>query len=432
MGYVGTVSAACLADAGHDVVGVDIDDHKVEMVNAGRSPVIEEDVTDLVSGGVRDGRLRATADAAEAVASAGLSLICVGTPSAPSGGLHTEHLEKVLGDIGRAMTADDRHLVVLRSTVLPGTSQGLLVPLLEKVSGLTAGRDFGYCTNPEFLREGSSVKDFRSPPKTVVGTLEGGDADAQTVIDLYRGIDAPRFVVDLGVAEMIKYADNTFHALKVAFGNEIGSLCRSVGIDGHELMDVFLADTKLNVSPAYLRPGMPFGGSCLPKDLRALLHEARHSDIRLPLLESVLPSNTVHADRIFEQIQATGSRRVSVYGLAFKVGTDDLRESPMVDLCERLVGRGYELVIFDPEVSMASIRGANRAYIDTHIPHLSRLLVSSPDTAAQHAEVHVVARADEQVVGAIERSAPGRIIDLVRGEATRRLADHDGYRGIAW
>lgn len=433
LGYVGTVSAACFADLGHRVVGVDVDADKVEMIRSGRSPVIEEHLPELVATTVARAALTATTDAAEAVRATDIALVCVGTPSRPDGSLSTEYLEKVIADIGRALRErTERYRIVVRSTMLPGTSERVLLPGLEAASGLSAGTDFGYSTNPEFLREGSSVLDFRAPPKTVVGHLAGGEEDARTVADLYGDVDAPRFLVPLRVAEMTKYADNAFHALKVAFGNEMGSFCQAMGVDSHDLMEIFLSDTKLNISPAYLRPGMPFGGSCLPKDLRSLLYEARHSDVRLPLLDSVLQSNEVHGDRIWDLVARTGARRVGVFGLAFKAGTDDLRESPMVSLCERLLGRGFELLIHDPVVSLSSLRGANRAYVDRHIPHLSRLMVGSLDAVAQHGEVLVLARADDEVVAAVERAPATAVIDLVRNHSSRRLSDRSGYEGVAW
>ncbi len=431
LGYVGCVSAACFAERGHRVIGVDVNPDKVAMINAARTTVVEERIGELIEQVVGDGRLTATVDAAEAVRSTDLALVCVGTPSAPGGGLLTEYLERVAEQIGEAIPeAEGRYTVVLRSTMLPGTCEERLVPLLERASGLRAGRDFGVAVNPEFLREGSSVRDFHDPPKTVIGQVDEASGDA--VAALYAGLPGPVHRVPVRVAEMTKYADNSFHALKVAFANEIGAISRALGVDSHQVMDIFRADTKLNISPAYLRPGYAFGGSCLPKDVRAILHAARHRDVDLPVLASVLPSNDGQVDRAFDLVEAAGNRRVGLFGLSFKAGTDDLRESPLVTLAERLLGRGYDLLIHDGHVALSRLQGANRAYIAERIPHLERLMAATPEAVAAHGETLIVGSSAPEVRAAVGQANGRAIIDLVRLPAEDGLERRDRYAGIAW
>jgi GDP-mannose 6-dehydrogenase len=431
LGYVGAVSAACFADRGHDVIGVDVSADKVAMVAAGRAPIVEERIGELMAEVVAAGRLRATTSAAEAVAASDLALVCVGTPSAPNGGLSTEYLERVADQIGEAMRdLGRRYTVVVRSTMLPGTCEGRVIPRLEAASGLCAGEGFGVAVNPEFLREGSSVKDFYDPPKTVVGEVD--EATGELVASLYEGLPGPVFRVPIAVAEMTKYVDNSFHALKVAFANEIGAICKARGLDSHQVMEIFRADTKLNISSAYLKPGFAFGGSCLPKDVRALTYLARQSDVAVPILEHVLPSNEEHVRRVFERIVATGKRRVGMLGLSFKAGTDDLRESPMVDLAERLHGRGFELLIHDRNVMVSRLAGANRAYVEARIPHLSRLMAESPESVVNHAEVCIVATADPVALAALQHAnGSTQVIDLVRFAGAAGLAA-GAYDGVAW
>lgn len=432
LGYVGCVSAACFAARGNQVVGVDVDPGKVDAVSCGRAPVVEERIGELTAEVVGTGALRATSDPIEAVLASEVSLVCVGTPSALNGSLSTEYVERVSEQIGAALREKEaRHTVAFRSTMLPGTCEELLVPLLERASGRKAGADFGVSVNPEFLREGTSVRDFHSPPKTVVGQLDDRSGDA--VLAIYEGIPGSQFRVPLRVAEMIKYVDNSFHALKVGFANEIGALSRSFGLDSHELMDVFLADTKLNISAAYLSPGFAFGGSCLPKDLRALVHQAGRRDVDVPILGSVLPSNDAHVQRAFDLVVASGRRRIGILGLAFKTGTDDLRESPLVELTERLLGKGYDLRVYDATVSLSRLTGANREYLDAHLPHLSALLTESVDEVIDHAEVCLVGSREPAVVDALD--GVGReslIIDLVRLPGADDRRGQPGYVGIAW
>ncbi len=435
LGYVGCVSAACLAARGNEVVGVDVNPTKIDLITRGRAPVVEERIGELTAEVVDSGALRATTDVAAAVAATEVSLVCVGTPSAPNGSLSTVYLERVAEEIGTALkNASHRHTVVFRSTMLPGTCLELLVPILEKASGRTAGVDFGVAVNPEFLREGSSVRDFFEPPKTVIGELDAASGDV--VAALYEGLPGEVFRVPIPVAEVTKYADNSFHALKVGFANEIGAVCAALGLDSHKVMDVFLADTKLNVSPAYLRPGFAFGGSCLPKDVRGLVYAAHRADVSVPILSHLLASNEEHLKRAFELVARTGRRKVGLFGLSFKPGTDDLRESPLVELAERLLGKGYDLRIYDANVTMSRLLGANREYIEARLPHLGQLLSASVEEVLDHAEVCLVGCKDPEVLAALPhgtgRADEKTIIDLVRiPDAEARRAE-SGYVGLAW
>jgi GDP-mannose 6-dehydrogenase len=431
LGYVGCVTAACLASRGNTVIGVDVSAEKVAMVSEGRSPIVEERISELITNEAAAGRLSATTDAATAVAGSDIALVCVGTPSTPSGSLQTDFLEQVSEEIGAALASrDGRYTIVIRSTMLPNTCEQIVIPRLETASGMYAGDGFGLAVNPEFLREGSSVRDFFEPPKTVIGQIDQASGDA--VADLYRGLPGPVYRVPLGVAEMIKYADNSFHALKAGFANEIGAICKAFNLDSHIVMDLLTVDTKLNISPAYLRPGFAFGGSCLPKDLRALTHSARKADVSVPILDSILESNQGQVDRVFRTIEATGKRRVGLLGLAFKLGTDDLRESPLVDLAERLLGRGFELMIYDPQVAVSRLLGANRAYVDQRIPHLSRLMESSADAVIAHAEVCVVGAADPEAIAALQRIDGRVVVDLVRFPGSSEYQGDPGYIGVGW
>lgn len=432
LGYVGCVTAACFASRGHPVVGVDVDHTKLELMRRGTSPIVEERIGDLTKGEVVSGRLSVTDEAHRAVLETDITMVCVGTPSTVGGGLSTEYLELVTAEIGAALAHKAGwHTVVYRSTMLPGTCEELLMPLLEKASGKRAGTDFGVCVNPEFLREGTSVRDFFDPPKTVVGQSDSRSGDL--VAALYEGLPGPVFRVSLGVAEMTKYVDNSFHALKVDFGNEIGAICASLGVDSHAVMDVFLADTKLNLSPAYLRPGFAFGGSCLPKDVRALTYAARRHDVEVPVLSHVLSSNETHLRRAVDMVIRLGKRKVAVFGLSFKSGTDDLRESPLVELTERLIGKGCDVRIYDPNVALSRLIGANRTYINDRLPHLADLLTDDLETVLNHGEVLVVGTRDPSVVAAVDEKPEGTIVvDLVRlpqVESRRRQGD---YLGIGW
>jgi len=431
LGYVGSVSAACLAERGHEVVGVDVNPTKVELLSRGRAPVVEERIGELTAEVVAAGLLRATTDVAEAIEATEISLICVGTPSAANGSLSTAYLERVAEEIGGVLAGLDRwHTVVFRSTMLPGTCTDLLIPILEKESGKTAGVEFGVAVNPEFLREGSSVKDFFDPPKTVIGELD--PRSAEKVAQMYAGLPGETFRVPIAVAEMAKYADNCFHGLKIAFANELGAISRALGVDSHKMIEVFLADTKLNISPAYLKPGFAFGGSCLPKDLRGLVYAARRADVAVPLLSHVLPSNEEHLKRAIELVTATGKRKVGLFGLSFKPGTDDLRESPLVELAERLLGKGYDLKIYDSNVALSRLMGANREYIEGRLPHLGDLLTNDVNEVLEHAEVCVVGSTEQVVVDALAEPGDRAVVDLVRlPDADARRAT-EGYQGLGW
>lgn len=374
LGYVGVVTAACFAREGHDILGIDKDPHKVDLMNGGKSPIIEDQIGDFVEQAVTSGRLKATTSCEEAVASTDMAIVCVGTPSLPGGGLDLSHVAQVSEEIGRALRSrTSPYLVVLRSTVLPGTVRELVIPTIEKASGRSSEEGVNVVFHPEFLREGSSVYDFYNPPKIVVGENDMGVAEQ--VMELYGGIEGPRFTTSLETAESIKYCDNLFHAVKVTFANEVGQFCQRMGVDSQEVMRVFCRDTKLNISPKYLRPGFAFGGSCLPKDLRAFLSSARQNELKLPMLENVLVSNKTQIERALAYILSTRARSIGFHGLAFKPGTDDLRESPLVELAERLLGKGAQIKVYDEHVRVAQLVGGNRAYIQQVLPHLSELLV---------------------------------------------------------
>ncbi len=430
LGYVGAVTAACLAPEGHDVVGVDPIRTKVDLINSGQSPIIEPEAGKITSKVVKSGRLRATANQDEAILHSDLSFVCVGTPSQPNGNLDLTYIRRVCELIGKSLKIKPtRHTIVIRSTILPGTMRQIVIPSLEEHSGKKAGIDFGICNNPEFLREGSAVKDFNSPPKTVIGEFDRASGDI--LAGLYEKLEAPLVRTDLETAEMVKYVDNCWHALKVGFANEIGNLCKSVSVDSHEVMKIFCQDKKLNISPAYLTPGFAFGGSCLPKDLRALAYKARTNDLQLPILNAVLPSNELQISRGLELIKEKGHKRIGILGFSFKAGTDDLRESPMIEVIEHLIGKGYDLRIFDRNVSLASLVGANRDFILNRIPHISRLMVNGIDAVLDHAETIVIGNKDPEFEGVLERLHEGQnLVDFVR--ITNRRSDNGKYDGICW
>jgi len=428
LGYVGSVSAACLAADGHDVLGIDIDRAKVDSINRGVSAVVEPGLSELVNRGVACNRLRATTDTIE---DADVSIVCVGTPSNENGSLCLEYITRAAAQIGEFLAErNSYHLVCIRSTVLPGTVNGLVIPILEQHSGKKAGRDFGVCMNPEFLREGSSIRDYRCPPFTIVGELDSRSGDV--LEELYSGIPAPMIRTKLAVAEMVKYAGNAFHALKITFANEIGNICKRLGLDGREVMEIFCRDQKLNVSAAYLQPGFAFGGSCLPKDLRALLHKAKELDLEPPVLRSILTSNTNQVEEAYRLIKKTGKKKIAMLGLSFKPGTDDLRESPIAELIEILIGKGHQVSIYDREVSLARLLGSNKTYIEQTIPHISSLMKASIDNAVDGSEVVVVAKRSSEFEETIRSLNNGhRVVDLV--SALPDAGDQKGeYEGICW
>ena len=377
LGYVGTVSAGCLASEGHEVLGVDPVQTKVDIINKGQSPIIEAEIGELVAANVKSGQLRATTDPVDAICNTEISFVCVGTPSQSNGNLDFRYIRRICEQIGEAIKGKAaRHTVVIRSTILPGTMHTIVIPILEASSGKKAGGDFGVCHNPEFLREGSAVRDFHAPPKTVIGELDKASGDM--LVKLYEKLEAPLIRTDLETAEMVKYVDNCWHAVKIGFANEIGNFCKAFDIDAHKVMNIFCQDKKLNISPAYLMPGFAFGGSCLPKDLRALSYKAKSSDLQLPILSSVLPSNEMQIHRGTQMIMEKGHKKVGILGFSFKAGTDDLRESPMIEVIERLLGKGFDVRIYDKNVNIASLVGANRDFILNHIPHISRIM-AEPD-----------------------------------------------------
>jgi GDP-mannose 6-dehydrogenase len=419
-----------MAAGGHAVIGVDKNTTKVDLINRGCSPIIETGVDEIIRSATEDGRLKATTATAEAIRDSEISLVCVGTPSEHNGSLKLDFVRKVCEEIGTALRDLDRyHVIVIRSTILPGTMRSVVIPALEQTSGKKANEDFGVCFNPEFLREGTAVNDYYHPPKTVVGESDARAGDR--LLKLYEGLSAPVFRTSLETAEMVKYVDNTWHALKVGFANEIGSIAKALSIDSFEVMDIFCRDTKLNLSPYYLRPGYAFGGSCLPKDVRALTYRARTLDVETPILSSILPSNKAHVDRGLDMVINEGKRKVGILGFSFKAGTDDLRESPLVEMIERLIGKGYDLALYDRNVNLAKLTGANRDYILNHIPHIAKLMRESIGEVMEHAEVIVIgngAAEFTQVPGLLR--AGQKVIDLVRIKGD--FGSSAQYSGICW
>ncbi|WP_395406746.1 nucleotide sugar dehydrogenase [Pseudoduganella sp. UC29_106] len=429
MGYVGAVSAGCLASDGHNVIGVDPNRTKVDLINQGQTPIIEKDIGEMIAATVKDGMLHATDDVRHAVLNTDMSLICVGTPSQLNGNLDLSAVRKVCEQIGAALKEKkDFHVVVARSTMLPGSMQAVVIPALEEASGKKAGVDFGVCNNPEFLREGTAVHDYHHPPKTVIG--ETDERSGEMLLKLYEKMDAPVVRTSVETAEMVKYTDNTWHALKVAFANEIGNICKAVGIDGHEVMEIFCQDTKLNLSPYYMKPGFAFGGSCLPKDVRALTYKARALDLELPLLNSILPSNHKQIEKGLKMVMDKGSKKVGILGFSFKAGTDDLRESPLVDVIEQLIGKGYELRLYDRNVNLAALTGANQDYILNMIPHISKLMMTSMAGVLDFADTIVIGNGAAEFKDVPNMLRPGQnLVDLVRISR-----EHSGgaYDGICW
>ncbi|HEY8227344.1 MAG TPA: UDP-glucose/GDP-mannose dehydrogenase family protein [Pyrinomonadaceae bacterium] len=429
LGYVGCVSAACLSRAGHEVIGVDVNPLKVDIINSGKSPIVEPQISDLIDSAVKEGRLRATTDSSRAINDSDVSLVCVGTPSKPNGGLDLRYVQRVCEEIGAAVaTKDARHTVIIRSTMLPGSVETVVQPAIERTSGKKAGQDFGICVNPEFLREGTSVKDFYAPPFTLIGA-EDQHSD-QIARSLYSMIDAPVFTTSIRAAEMVKYVCNCFHALKVSFANEVGNICKALELDSHEVMKIFCQDSKLNLSSYYLKPGFAFGGSCLPKDLRAVTYKAKELDVEVPLLTAISVTNRLQVERAIDLVLRAGNKRVGVLGFSFKAGTDDLRESPMVTLIETLIGKGLELVIYDRDVSLARLFGSNKEYIEHEIPHIAKLMRSSIADVLDASETIVIGnKSDEfrQIESALRENQT--VIDLVR------LFDQPStgrYQGICW
>jgi len=430
LGYVGCVSAACFAKSGHSVLGVDVNQSKVDLINAGKATIVEQGIGDLVQAMVQEGRLVATTEVVKAIRETAVSLVCVGTPSLPNGNIDLQYVERVCEEIGSALRHKAaRHTVVIRSTVLPGTIERTLIPILERASGKRAGEGFGIGSNPEFLREGTSIKDFYDPPFTLIGAADAESSD--TVAALYGHLPAPLFVTTIPVAEIVKYACNAFHGLKVGFANEVGNVCKALGIDSHEVMRIFCEDRKLNIAPTYLKPGLAFGGSCLPKDLRALVYKAKVMDVDTPLLRGLLESNRQQLLRALEMIRATGARRIAVLGMAFKAGTDDVRESPVVALIEQLLGKGYDIAVYDRDVTEGNLTGANRAFIEREVPHIWSLVRPTIDDTVRDADAIIIGNATPEFGALDETLLEGKIvIDLVRTFPGRTSSE--AYQGICW
>jgi len=429
MGYVGCVTAAALSRRGNVVVGVDVNRQKVQAIKRGQAPVMEKGLSELIADRVRNGYLTAMERGVDAVQETDISLVCVGTPAKKNGSFDYRHLLSAIWEVGEGIKRkSESHAVALRSTMLPGTTETMVIPELEKSSGKKAGVGFSVLANPEFLREGSALSDFDNQPFVIIGSMAGGDG---IVLEkLYEGT-GPVFHTSLKTAETLKYVCNTFHALKITFANEIGNICQALGIDSHEVMDLFCRDTKLNISPAYLKPGFAFGGSCLPKDLRALLHQAKTLDLQVPLLSAILESNQLQIRRAIDLVMESGVKKVGLLGLTFKPGTDDLRESPLVNLCESLIGKGIDLTVFDPNLILENLVGANKTYIEEQIPHIGRLLCDSVDEVIAKSELVIVGNRYPHLrekIQSLNGNLP--VLDLVRVIDDGQLTS--SYRGIAW
>ena len=429
LGYVGAVCAGCLSARGHDVIGVDISANKIDLINNGKSPIVEPGLEELLQQGLRQGRLRGTTDVAAAVLESDVSFICVGTPSKKNGDLELNYIEGVCREIGMAMRdKNERHTVVVRSTVLPGTAKNVVLPILEDCSGKKAGVDFGLAVNPEFLRESTAIKDYDFPPMTVIGELDTASGDL--LASIYEELDAPIIRKDIEVAEMIKYTCNVWHAAKVTFANEIGNIAKAVGVDGREVMDVVCQDHKLNLSKYYMKPGFAFGGSCLPKDVRALSYRAGSLDVEAPLIGSLMRSNAAQVKKAFDIVTGYDKRRIGLLGLSFKAGTDDLRESPLVELAEMLIGKGYELKIFDSNVEYARVFGANKDYIESKIPHVSSLLCKELDDVVAASDVLIVGNGEPRFADVVKGIGDDKqIVDLV---GFMEHATQANREGICW
>ncbi len=432
LGYVGTVTAACLAHKGNQVIGVDLNRGKVEALGSGTSPIVEPRVDELIFAGHKSGRLRATNDATSAVMNSSITFLCVGTPSLRNGKLDLGHIGPVCQQVGEILKKKDSfHLVVLRSTVLPGTAESIVIPTLEGASGKRAARDFGVCVNPEFMREGTAVADFLEPAVTIIGAAD--PAHSGLLRALYSWVPGRIFETSFRSAEMVKYLCNAWHAVKIAFANEAGTLAKNLGVDVETLVEMFIADTKLNISPSYLKPGFAFGGSCLPKDLRALNYRAKELDLKFPLLEAILPSNEEHLERSVEMVLKTGKHKIGMLGLSFKAATDDLRESPQVRLIKRLLGEGRQIQIWDDNVLLGRLIGSNRQYIEEVIPHIGSLLRPTLEEVVKSAEVVLIGTSsiDKEMLQQHLRSDQ-IVIDLINLQKARRIEAQPGYEGICW
>lgn len=429
LGYVGAVSSACFSNLGHKVIGVDVNAQKVAFINDGKSPIVESQLEELVEKSIRNKNLSATVDLTDAVMNTEISIICVGTPSLLNGGIDLSHIYEICTEIGTILRNKKTfHTVVIRSTVSPGTVM-YCSELIEKHSGKTLNIDFGMASNPEFLREGTAVKDFNEPPYTIIGATCPQSEEA--LRKLYEGISAPLYTMKAAEAEMIKYANNNFHALKVTFANEIGNICKELSIDSHKVMDIVTKDTKLNLSPYYMRPGFAFGGSCLPKDVRALNYKANSLDLKVPMLNSLIASNEYQIQRVLQMVIGLKKRKVGILGFAFKNGTDDLRESPVVSLIEMLIGKGFQLSLYDSNVFYAKLLGKNKEYIEAHVPHMVDLIKPSMEEVCSQSDVIIIGNNSKEFKKVFELTTPQQIIiDLVRIDADRTTSGN--YVGICW
>lgn len=432
IGYVGAVTSACLCDSGHEVIAVDKDPVRIKCISEGKSPIIEKDLDVLIDKYIKQSTLKATDDCAEAVKETDISLICVGTPSREDGSLDLAYIEAVCAEIGSALKEKDSyHTVVLRSTMVPGTAIDLCKPILEEASGKKAGDDFGFANNPEFLRESTAIYDYYNPPKIVVGGID--EKSACAVMALYDGIDAPRVKTDINIAEGVKYADNAWHAMKIGFANEMGNILSDCGVDSHKVMDIFCMDTKLNISKAYLKPGFAFGGSCLPKDVRAIRAKGKEKGLETPIFDALLDANEKQVARAMKKIKASGAKHIGMLGLSFKAGTDDLRESPLVTLADQLLDQGFKISVYDPNVWQASqTECANQNYINNVIKHISVNLVETPEEIQKQADLFVIGNGNKDFSGIIQSAENDNtpILDLVRLD--EELEKRDGYHGICW
>ncbi len=429
LGYVGAVSCACFAKLGHQIVGVDINEQKVNLIKNGKSPIIEKDLDEYIYEGIQTRKIDATTHVNDAIARTDISIVCVGTPSQINGNINLSYIYKVCNEIAEALKHKNSfHTIVIRSTVVPGTIQQC-VQIIEDISGKVHGQDFGVASNPEFLREGTAIEDFWHPPYTVIGTT--CPKSEKQLIELYKDIDAPFFTLKPEESEMIKYANNNFHAVKITFANEIGNICKELGVDGHKVMEVVSSDYKLNLSPYYMKPGFAFGGSCLPKDVRGLNYKAKMLDVKVPMLNSLLPSNEYQIQRGLQLVYNTGKRKIGILGFAFKAGTDDLRESPVVELIETLMGKGYELSLYDSNILLSKLMGKNKDYLTGHIPHITKVLKGSIEEVVKESEVIILGNKSPDFAEALKNIQKDKtVIDLVRID--HESVTKDNYVGICW
>jgi GDP-mannose 6-dehydrogenase len=431
LGYVGAVSLACLAREGHQVIGVDLDVAKLELIRNGKTPVVEEGMIELMEKVVSSGRVKVTSDAGEALRSSEVSLICVGTPSAANGSQDQGAVLRLARELGATLKSMNReHTFVFRSTLVPGTVEDVLRPIMEDASGKKEGQDFHVCFQPEFLREGTSIRDYDNPPFTIVGA--SGSAAADVLRRIFGHLPCDFHVTSIRAAEMVKYCCNNFHALKITFANETARLCEALGVDPFQVMDLVCRDTQLNISKAYLKPGFAFGGSCLPKDLRATLHLAKGKDVDLPMHAGILASNREHIDLAIRKVMASGKRRIGMIGLAFKSGTDDLRESPLVLLAEHLIGKGLSVLVYDPDVNLSSLLGANRRYIEHHLPHFGGLLRGELGSVVENSDLLIIGTSDKKTIGQLKELAPSDTTVLDLANIGERQGLRSRYLGLTW